>query len=169
MTTRAPRPTDLVALVTFDEDVRENLAVTRERLAQGNGAPTPLAAAFAQWLHLGRRTWVSIAGRQIRGIATARDVVEAQQGQHGQLVGPAGFIGGEHGAEILHHRLGSAAGAAGEEHESGGPAGGQRAEQCVRGGLIHPRQQVPAEAIGGDDPLDIDLSQFGGVLGGVTR
>ncbi len=74
MTTRAPRPTDLVALVTFDEDVRENLAVTRERLAQGNGAPTPLAAAFAQWLHLGRRTWVSIAGRQIRGIATAREL-----------------------------------------------------------------------------------------------
>ena len=74
MDTRAPRPTDLVALVTFDEEVRENLAVTRERTAHGNGAATPLAAAFAQWLHLGRRTWVSVAGRQIRGIATAREL-----------------------------------------------------------------------------------------------
>jgi len=74
MDTRAPRPTDLVALVTFDEDVRENLAVTRERLAHGNTAPTPLGAAIEQWLHLGRRTWVSIGGRQIRGIATAREL-----------------------------------------------------------------------------------------------
>ena len=74
MSTRAPRPTDLVALVTFDEDVRENLAVTRERLAQGNGAPKPLAAAIGEWLHLGRRTWVSVVGRQIRGIATAREL-----------------------------------------------------------------------------------------------
>ncbi|RLT36345.1 MAG: hypothetical protein DWI58_18945 [Chloroflexi bacterium] len=74
MDTRAPRPTDLVALVTFDEEVRENLAVTRERLQLAKSAPTPLAAAIAQWLHLGRRTWVSIAGRQIRGIATAREL-----------------------------------------------------------------------------------------------
>ena len=74
MSTRAPRPTDLVALVTFDEDVRENLAVTRERLAQGNDAPLPIAAAIEQWLHLGRRMWVNVSGRQIRGIATARDL-----------------------------------------------------------------------------------------------
>ena len=71
---RPPRPTDLVALVTFDDEVRENLAVTRERLAEPNAAPKPLAAAFEQWLHLGRRTWVSMAGRQIRGIATAREL-----------------------------------------------------------------------------------------------
>ncbi len=72
--TRTPRPTDLVALVTFDGEVRENLAVTRERLAQPSGAPKPLSAAIEQWLHLGRRTWVSVAGRQIRGIATAREL-----------------------------------------------------------------------------------------------
>ncbi|MGE3857878.1 MAG: hypothetical protein AB7G21_13055 [Dehalococcoidia bacterium] len=74
MSTRAPRPTDLVALVTFDEDVRENLAVTRERIAQGNDAPLPIAAAIEQWLHLGRRMWVNVSGRQIRGIATAREL-----------------------------------------------------------------------------------------------
>lgn len=72
--TRTPRPTDLVALVTFDEDVRENLAVTRERLALAKASPMPVAAAIQQWLHLGRRMWVSVAGRQIRGIATARDL-----------------------------------------------------------------------------------------------
>lgn len=72
--TRVPRPTDLVALVTFDGEVRENLAVTRERLAQPSAAPKPLSAAIEQWLHLGRRTWVSVAGRQIRGIATAREL-----------------------------------------------------------------------------------------------
>ena len=34
--TRAPRPTDLVALVTFDEEVRENLAITRDHLGVPN-------------------------------------------------------------------------------------------------------------------------------------
>ncbi|MSQ31254.1 MAG: hypothetical protein EXR64_04400 [Dehalococcoidia bacterium] len=72
--TRAPRPTDLVALVTFDGEVRENLAVTRERLVAPAAAPKPLPAAIEQWLHLGRRMWVSMAGRQIRGIATAREL-----------------------------------------------------------------------------------------------
>ena len=72
--TREPRPTDLVALVTFDDEVRENQAVTRERLGHPAGAPTPLSAAVAQWLHLGRRTWVHVAGREIRGIATAREL-----------------------------------------------------------------------------------------------
>jgi hypothetical protein len=71
---RPPRPTDLVALVTFDDEVRENLAITRERLAEPSAAPKPLSAAIEQWLHLGRRTWVSMAGRQIRGIATAREL-----------------------------------------------------------------------------------------------
>lgn len=72
--TRAPRPTDLVALVTFDEEVSENQAVPRERLGQSNESPRPLAVAIEQWLHLGRRTWISVAGREIRGIATARDL-----------------------------------------------------------------------------------------------
>ena len=72
--TRAPRPTDLVALVTFDEEVRENQAVTRDRLGQPRETPRPLAAAIEQWLHLGRRTWITVAGREIRGIATARDL-----------------------------------------------------------------------------------------------
>lgn len=71
--TRAPRPTDLVALVTFDEEVRENLAITRDHLGVTNESPKPLAAALEQWLHLGRRMWISLGGRSIQGIATARE------------------------------------------------------------------------------------------------
>lgn len=72
--TRAPRPTDLVALVTFGEEVRENLAITRDHLGVPNESPRPVAAALEQWLHLGRRMWISLAGREIRGIATAREL-----------------------------------------------------------------------------------------------
>lgn len=71
---RPPRPTDLVALVTFDGVVRENQAVTRDRLGKAPGTPRPLSAAVEQWLHLGRRTWVSVRGRSIVGIATAREL-----------------------------------------------------------------------------------------------
>ena len=71
---RPPRPTDLVALVTFDGVVRENQAVTRDRLGKAPGTPRPFSAAVEQWLHLGRRTWVSVRGRSIVGIATAREL-----------------------------------------------------------------------------------------------
>ncbi len=71
---RPPRPTDLVALVTFEGVVRENLAVTRDRLGKAPGKPRPLSAAVEQWLHLGRQTWVSLQGRSIVGIATAREL-----------------------------------------------------------------------------------------------
>lgn len=71
---RPPRPTDLVALVTFDGVVRENQAVTRDRLGKAPGTPRPFSAAVEQWLHLGRRTWVSVRGRAIAGIATAREL-----------------------------------------------------------------------------------------------
>ncbi len=74
MTARSPRPTDLVALVTFDGEVRANQAVTRDRLGKAPGTPRPLSAAVEQWLHLGRQTWVSVQGRSIVGIATAREL-----------------------------------------------------------------------------------------------
>jgi hypothetical protein len=73
--THAARPTDLVALVTFDDEVRRNQAVTLDRLGVGDqqGAH-PLNAAIAQWLRLGRRMWINVEGREVRGIATARDL-----------------------------------------------------------------------------------------------
>lgn len=72
-TPHAPRPGDLVALVSFDGDVYANQAVTRDRLGRPATAPHPLAAAIERWL--GRRPmWIDVAGRQVRGIATAREL-----------------------------------------------------------------------------------------------
>ena len=70
--THAPRPTDLVALVSFDGEVYENQAVTREGLGKPSATPHPLAAAIQQWLGRGRHVWIDVRGRQIHGIATAR-------------------------------------------------------------------------------------------------
>lgn len=91
--TRAPRPTDLVALVTFDEEVRENLAVTRDHLGASNEPPRPLAAAIEQWLHLGRRTWINVSGREIRGIATARELTSRTAWEIDTLVDAPGSDG----------------------------------------------------------------------------
>lgn len=72
-TPHAPRPGDLVALVSFDGDVYANQAVTRDRLGRTTSTPHPLAAAIERWL--GRRPmWIDVAGRQVRGIATAREL-----------------------------------------------------------------------------------------------
>ena len=71
-TAHAPRPIDLVALVTFDDEVYENQAVTRQRLARPSAAPPALNAAIEQWLVRRRHMWIDVRGRQINGIATAR-------------------------------------------------------------------------------------------------
>jgi hypothetical protein len=75
---REARPLDLVALVTFDGEVAENQAVTRDRLGRRPEAPHPLSAAIEHWLGRGRHTWVSLRGRQVRGIATARQLATKQ-------------------------------------------------------------------------------------------
>jgi hypothetical protein len=72
MSRRVPRPTELVALVSFDGELRENQAVTRERLAHPQPPPRPLSAAVERWLGLRRLTWFEMDGRQIAGIATAQ-------------------------------------------------------------------------------------------------
>ncbi|MEX2446946.1 MAG: hypothetical protein WD734_06340 [Dehalococcoidia bacterium] len=95
--TRAPRPTDLVALVTFDDEVRENLAVTREQIAHPSAVPTPLSAAMGQWLHLGHRMWVSMQGRQLQGIATARELTA----KHAWEVDTLLDADEQHGGEVV--------------------------------------------------------------------
>ncbi|MGE0228383.1 MAG: hypothetical protein AB7I38_09280 [Dehalococcoidia bacterium] len=70
--THAPRPSDLVALMSFDGEVFENQAVTREALGKPSSPPHALAATVQQWLGRGRRVWIDVRGRQIHGIATAR-------------------------------------------------------------------------------------------------
>lgn len=94
----AARPTDLVALVTFDDEVRENQAVTRERLGAAEHGSRPLNVALAQWLHLGRRMWVNVDGREVRGIATARDLGNRSAWMIDTLI-DAGGIG--HSDEVI--------------------------------------------------------------------
>ncbi len=72
--THPPRPIDLVALVTFDDAVYENQAVTRERLSRPSAAPPALNTAIEQWLVRRRHMWIDVDGRQINGIATARSL-----------------------------------------------------------------------------------------------
>ena len=72
--TRSVRPTDLVALVSFDGRVYPNEARTWERLGSDRGAPHLLTSAAQQWFSFatGRHTWISVEGQTIRGLVSAR-------------------------------------------------------------------------------------------------
>lgn len=94
--THTPRPTDLVALVSFDGEVYENQAVTRERLGKRSAAPHALAATVQQWLGRGRHVWIDVRGRQIHGIATARALASQRAWEIDTLVD----AGGEHDGVI---------------------------------------------------------------------
>ena len=96
------------------------------------------------------------------------DVVEAEQAEDGQAVRPALRIGREQGREVMDHRLGRPAGAAREQDQAGGAATTQGFEQRVGRGFVDPRQEAPSDAVGGDDPLRVDLREAGRVLGGIT-
>lgn len=71
---RAVRPTDLVALVSFDGRVYPNEAKTRERIGRTDAAPHPLERALEQWFSFatGCHTWISIKGATLRGLVSAR-------------------------------------------------------------------------------------------------
>ena len=71
---RAVRPTDLVALVSFDGRVFPNEAKTRERIGRTDSAPHPLERALEQWFSFatGCHTWISIKGATLRGLVSAR-------------------------------------------------------------------------------------------------
>lgn len=70
---RTVLPTDLVALVSHDGDVYANEAMTRDRIGS-NDSPSPLEAAFEQWLSFatGRHTCVSVRGATLQGLVSAR-------------------------------------------------------------------------------------------------
>ena len=98
----AARPTDLVALVTFDDEVRENQAVTLDGLGHPDrNKARPLNAALAQWLHLGRRMWINVVGREVRGIATARDLSAKHAWIVDTLIDAAGEDAGDEVVEDL--------------------------------------------------------------------
>ena len=71
---RAVRPTDLVALVSFDGRVYPNEAKTRERIGKNDTAPHPLERALEQWFSFatGCHTWISIKGATLRGLVSVR-------------------------------------------------------------------------------------------------
>jgi len=73
-TARTVRPTDLVALVSFDGRVYPNEAKTRDRLGRDESAPHPLESAIEQWFSFatGRHTWISVRGATLRGLVSAR-------------------------------------------------------------------------------------------------
>lgn len=72
--TRVVRPTDLVALVSFDGRVYPNEARTWDRLGSEAGTPPVWSSAVEQWFSFatGRHTWISIQGQTIRGLLSAR-------------------------------------------------------------------------------------------------
>jgi hypothetical protein len=82
----APRPTDLVALVSFDGEVYENQAVTRDRLGKAPASPHPLIATIQRWLGGERHVWIDVRGRQIHGIATARQLATPEAWEIDTLV-----------------------------------------------------------------------------------
>ncbi len=67
------RPTDLVALVTYDGRVYRNEALTRDRIGT-EASPHPLETALEQWFSFatGRHTWISVKGATLRGLVSAR-------------------------------------------------------------------------------------------------
>jgi hypothetical protein len=71
---RSVRPTDLVALVSYDGEVYPNEALSWERFAKGETGPHPLESAIEQWFSFatGRNTWISVKGQGIRGMLSAR-------------------------------------------------------------------------------------------------
>ena len=105
----AARPTDLVALVTFDNEVCANQAVTLEGLCEDDRSARPLNFGLAQWLRLGRRMWVNVAGREIHGVATARDLGARSAWVIDTLIDAAES---GHGNEVIADLLGQAVEAA---------------------------------------------------------
>jgi hypothetical protein len=165
----APRPGDLVALVSFDGDVYANQAVTRDRMGRPALAPHALGAAIEQWL--GRRpVWIDVRGRQIRGIATARELagrdaweidtlVDATNGSGEVVVGllrQATEAAAEAGATRLLLRVASDSPAAAEARRAGfAPA----IEECLwtRGQRADTVPGVPAQVREADPEADAFL------------
>lgn len=124
MTTRARpvRPTDLVALVSFEGKVCPNQAVTWESLGHEGQAPHPLESAVEQWFSFatGSHTWISVQGQTIRGLVSARQrsgrtawevtcllSASGDEGVYQELLGRLCYDAGRSGSEKVFLRLAS--------------------------------------------------------------
>lgn len=77
-----PRPTDLIALLSYDGTMHRNQAVTRERAGHEGATPHVLGAAIDEWFGRGRHAWIDVRGRHIRGLATARELGGRDEAGH---------------------------------------------------------------------------------------
>jgi hypothetical protein len=74
---RTVRPTDLVALVSYDGKVYRNEARTWDNLEKVEDAPSPIDSAFDVIEPLfsfatGRQTWINVSGLTLQGLISAR-------------------------------------------------------------------------------------------------
>lgn len=71
---RTMRPTDVLALVSFDGRVFRNEAVTWDRLCRAHEPPSGIESALEGMFSFatGRHTWVSVEGQRIRAIVKGR-------------------------------------------------------------------------------------------------
>ncbi len=72
--TRGVRPTDLLALVSFDGRVFRNEAVTWDRLCRAHEPPNAVESGLEGMLSFatGRHTWISVEGQRIRAMVAGR-------------------------------------------------------------------------------------------------
>lgn len=71
---RGVRPTDLLALVSFDGQVFRNEAATWDRLCRAHKPPSVMESALEGMLSFatGRHTWISVKGQRIHALVTGR-------------------------------------------------------------------------------------------------
>lgn len=71
---RGVRPTDLLALVSFDGRVFRDEAITWDRLCRAHEPPSAFESALEGMLSFatGRHTWISVDGQRIRALVAGR-------------------------------------------------------------------------------------------------
>ncbi|MSQ61250.1 MAG: hypothetical protein EXR43_01535 [Dehalococcoidia bacterium] len=74
MIARGTRPTDLLALVSFDGRVFRNEAVTWDRLSRAHQPPRAIESALDGVLSFatGKHSWISVEGQRIRALVSGR-------------------------------------------------------------------------------------------------
>ncbi len=100
---RSIRPTDLVALVTFETRAFPNEARTRDRLDREPTRPLPVGAILEHWISLdNRHTLVAAEGLAIHGLVSARHRAGRSMIEVDWLVLPSDVGSEDLSSDILH-------------------------------------------------------------------